>query len=234
MSLTVPGPKMIWHFGALGMDNSIFTCTDTSVNDPNCKLDTKPQPQWTENWTGDTNRAQIYNDWARLIELKINETVFEGDYTITSGNLTPRIDIFDESLAPTELNHVVILANFDVIAQTIDTNFPESGNWFDLMDTEGNTTYSASTISIAPGQFRIFGNTSSTLAITDVDRDEDFTITPNPVSSIFKINKSISELHIYDLSGKLIIHYNGELSAEKSYDISSLTAGMYLVKIKNK
>jgi hypothetical protein len=233
VSLTVPGPKMIWHFGALGMDNSIFTCTDTSVNDPNCKLDTKPQPQWAENWTGDTNRAQIYNDWARLIELKINEAVFEGDYTITSGNLTPRIDVFDESLAPTELNHVVILANFDVIAQTIDTNFPDSGNWFDLMDTEGNTTYSASTISIAPGQFRIFGNTSSTLAITDVDRDEDVTITPNPVSSIFKINKSISNLHIYDLSGKLIMHFNGELSAEDSYDISDLTAGMYIVKITN-
>ena len=233
VSLTIPGPKMIWHFGALGMDNSIFTCTDTSVNDPNCKLDTKPQPQWVENWAGDTNRAQIYNDWARLIELKINEAVFEGDYTITSGNLTPRIEIFDETLASTELNHVVILANFDVIVQTIDTNFPESGNWFDLMDTEGNTTYSASTISIAPGQFRIFGNTSSTLAITDVDKDDNFSITPNPVSSTFKINKSISNLHIYDISGKLIVQFNRALSADESYDISDLTAGMYIVKITN-
>ncbi len=233
VSLTVPGPKMIWHFGALGMDNSIFTCTDTSVNDPNCKLDTKPQPQWVENWTGDTNRVQIYNDWARLIQLKINEAVFEGDYTITSGNLTPRIEIFDETLAPTELNHVVILANFDVITQTIDTNFPESGNWFDLMDTDGNTTYSASTVSIAPGQFRIFGNTSSTLAIPNVDKDDNFSITPNPVSSTFKINKSISNLHIYDLSGKLIVQVNRALSADESYDISDLTAGMYIVKITN-
>ena len=56
VSLTIPGPKMIWHFGALGMENSIFTCADGSVNDPGCKLDTKPQPQWTENWLGDPNR----------------------------------------------------------------------------------------------------------------------------------------------------------------------------------
>ena len=233
VSLTVPGPKMIWHFGALGMDNSIFTCTDTSVNNPDCKLDTKPQPQWVENWTDDANRIKIYNDWARLIELKINEAVFEGDYSITSGNLTPRIEIFDETLSDTALHHVIILANFDVVTQTIDTNFPESGNWFDLMDTEGNTTYSGSTINIAAGQFRIFGNTASTLSIPLSEKVEELSITPNPVSSAFKINKSISELHIYDLSGKLIMEFNGELAAEERYDISALTAGMYLVKITN-
>ena len=46
MSLTIPGPKMIWHFSDLGMENSLFTCYDGSVNEPDCKLDTKPQPQW--------------------------------------------------------------------------------------------------------------------------------------------------------------------------------------------
>ena len=28
ISLTIPGPKMIWHFSDLGMDNSLFTCYD--------------------------------------------------------------------------------------------------------------------------------------------------------------------------------------------------------------
>src|SRR5690606_25464189 len=96
VSLTIPGPKMIWHFGALGMDNSIFTCENGTVNEPggtdgDCKLSTKPQPQWVENWLGDTNRNKIYNDWSRLNELKVNEAVFEGDYVIESGNLTPKI-----------------------------------------------------------------------------------------------------------------------------------------------
>lgn len=31
VSLTIPGPKMIWHFGALGMENSIYTCNNGSV-----------------------------------------------------------------------------------------------------------------------------------------------------------------------------------------------------------
>src|SRR5690606_4978306 len=83
VTLTVPGPKMIWHFGELGMENSIFSCIDGSVNghdgsDVNCKLDTKPQPQWTENWLGDTKRGKIYKDWARMIQLKTEEAVFKG------------------------------------------------------------------------------------------------------------------------------------------------------------
>ena len=58
MSILVPGPKMIWHFGELGWQNSIFTCNNGTVNLPNdaisgdCKLDTKPQPQWANNWLG--------------------------------------------------------------------------------------------------------------------------------------------------------------------------------------
>ena len=45
---SVLGPKMIWHFSELGMNQSLFTCNDGTVGD--CKLDTKPQPQWSENW----------------------------------------------------------------------------------------------------------------------------------------------------------------------------------------
>ena len=77
VSVMVPGPKMIWHFGDLGMNNSIFTCNNGTVNTPDdatpgdCKLDTKPQPQWVNNWITDAVRAQIYDDWSRLHKLKI-------------------------------------------------------------------------------------------------------------------------------------------------------------------
>ena len=96
VTLTIPGPKMIWHFGELGMENSIYTCNDGSVNDSSgnngdCKLDTKPQPQWVNNWQTDPLRSEIYNSWSRLNALKINEAVFEGSYSINSGTLTPRI-----------------------------------------------------------------------------------------------------------------------------------------------
>lgn len=233
VSITVPGPKMLWHFAPLGMDNSIFTCPNGSVDDDGCKLDTKPQPQWTENWLGNANRRQIYDDWARLIDLKINEPVFEGDYAITSGNLTPRIDIFDTSLPSGEIQNVVILANFDVIARTINTNFPTGGNWFDLMDESGNTTYNASTINIPAGQFRIFGNLPSTLNSEAFTADGTFSIYPNPVNTSFKTNKALERLQIFDITGKLVKSFNGEFTKNDTYDISDLGPSLYLVKIEN-
>ncbi|WP_026754906.1 alpha-amylase family glycosyl hydrolase [Sediminibacter sp. Hel_I_10] len=238
VTITVPGPKMVWHFGDLGMDNSIFTCFNGTVNEPggtdgDCKLDTKPQPQWTENWLNDASRNQIYNDWARLNALKINEPVFEGDYTITSGALTPRIDVFDTALPTTQLRNVIVLANFDVTTRTINTNFPTEGTWYDLMDASGNTTYSGATINIPAGQFRIFGNQPATLTVDQVATETTFGIFPNPANSAFKINKAISQLEIFDITGKLIKSFQGDFSQNDAFNISNLNQGLYLVKIKN-
>lgn len=242
VSLTIPGPKMIWHFGALGMENSIFTCANGTVNEPggsdgDCKLDTKPQPQWVENWIGDSNRNQIYNDWARLNQLKIDEAVFEGDYTINSGNLTPKIYIYDDALPATSLKNVVILANFDVISQNVVPNFPYTGTWYDLMDETGttsiNVTNTAATITIPAGQFRIFGNQASTLSIENPNFTSDFKIYPNPANHAFKINKDVVELNIYDITGKLVKTLKGNFTPNDSFDISELTQSLYLVKIKN-
>ncbi|WP_460217741.1 alpha-amylase family glycosyl hydrolase [Psychroserpens sp. MEBiC05023] len=235
VSLTIPGPKMLWHFSSLGMDDSIWTCSDGNVDIGNdgCKLDTKPQPQWSENWLGDANRKQIYDDWARLIALKINEPVFEGDYAITSGNLTPRIDVFDTSIPTTDLRNVIVLANFDVVDQTINTSFPTGGTWYDLMDNTGSTTYSASTINIPAGQFRIFGNQPATLSTNVFNANSTFNIYPNPVNTSFKTNKTISSLQIFDITGKLVKSFNGDFTEADTYDISDLTQSIYLVKIEN-
>lgn len=233
MTLTVPGPKMIWHFGALGMENSLFTCPNGSVDNPDCKLDTKPQPQWTENWLANSNRNQIYNDWARLNTLKINEPVFEGDYTITSGSLTPRIDIYDTTLPNSEIQNVIVLANFDVVSRTINTNFPTGGTWYDLMDETGNTTYSASTINIPAGQFRIFGNLPSTLSDDSFTSEDTFSIFPNPVNTSFKTNKAFQSLQLFDITGKLVKSFNGDFTKNDSFDISNLSPSLYLVKIEN-
>ncbi|GAB4162399.1 MAG: hypothetical protein Tsb0033_21330 [Winogradskyella sp.] len=242
VSVMVPGPKMIWHFGDLGMENSIFTCSNGTVNlpggnDGDCKLDTKPQPQWVNNWLTDAIRSQIYEDWSRLHKLKIEEPVFEGDYSITSGDFTPRIDIFDNSIPTNELRNVIILANFDVNTQTVSTNFPGgvTSTWYDLMDPTGNTTVSNSTtsLSIPAGQFRILGNQpSSVLSINDEDFSV-FTIYPNPAQSTFGINTNVSDVEIYDLSGKLVKAFKGDFTKSDTFDISTLNTGMYIVKIEN-
>ncbi|RXJ49907.1 alpha-amylase family glycosyl hydrolase [Gelidibacter gilvus] len=239
VTLTVPGPKMIWHFGELGMENSIFTCNDGTVNVPggpdgDCKLDTKPQPQWTQNWTGDTNRNKIYNDWARIIALKTNEPVFKGDYTMTSNNLTPSIEIFDTTLPTSSLNRVIVLANFDVTAKTMNTTIPTGQTWYDLMDANGSTTYNSESVSIAAGQFRIFGNKASTLSTDSFENISGFAIYPNPANTTFKVNKDVSMLEIYDLTGKRIKSFRGDFTPSNSFDISDLNQSIYLIKIENK
>ena len=242
VSLTVPGPKMIWHFGDLGMQNSIYTCNNGTVNEPggtdgDCKLDTKPQPQWSENWLANSNRNKIYNDWSRINYLKINEAVFEGDYTINSGNLTPTILIKDDALPSTQLKDVVILANFDVNSQNITPNFPYTGDWYDLMDATGSTfinvTSVTNPITVAAGQFKMYGNKAPTLSVENEELSLSFKIYPNPVNNSFNINKNANELRIYDLTGKLVKTFKGEFTQNKSFDISELNDSIYLVKIKN-
>ncbi|GAB5565489.1 MAG: hypothetical protein Wins2KO_25520 [Winogradskyella sp.] len=243
VSVMVPGPKMIWHFGDLGMENSIFTCSNGTTNFPgdgdgngDCKLDTKPQPQWVNDWLNDAVRSEVYADWARLHQLKIDEAVFEGDYSITSGSFTPRIDIFDTNIPTSELRNVIILANFDVVNQTVSTNFPSgvTSTWYDLMDPTGNTTISnnTATISIPAGQFRILGNQPSTLSIQNEEL-VGFKVYPNPTSTAFNVNANVSNIEIYSLTGKLVKSFKGDFMQSDNFDISNLNTGMYIVKVEN-
>jgi len=234
VSLTVPGPKMIWHFGDLGMENSINTCSDGSVAD--CKLDTKPQPQWDDNWLANANRSQIYNDWARLNELKVHEDVFEGNYSITSNNLTPKIYIWDDALPASKLKNVVVLSNFDVNSQNITPNFPYIGVWYDLMDSSGNTsinvTSTTTPINIAAGQFKIYGNKTSTLSVDDIILDKYFVdLYPNPVKNTFQLSKETQLIEVFDVMGKLVKQFKGDFSSNEIFNISSLSKAMYFVKI---
>ena len=237
VSLTIPGPKMIWHFGDLGMNNSIYTCSDGSVNTEidaisgNCKLDTKPQPQWTNDWMNVSQRRQIYNDWSKLNALKIQEPVFEGDYSITSGTLTPKIYIWNNALTSTELKNVVVLANFEVTTQSIVPNFPYTGTWYNLMDnTTFEVTNTASPISIAAGQFKIYGNKPSTLSIDNELVDGGIQLYPNPTSSIFKLNVQAEKVQIFDVSGKQIKEFIG--NENNAYNVSDLIPAMYFVRIQ--
>lgn len=239
-SLLVPGPKMIWHFAALGMQYSIYDCNNGTVNTEsdstpgNCKLNTKPQPQWTENWLGVSQRAKIYNDWAKMIELKINEPVFEGNYTITpdANNVKQRIYIYDNALPSTQLKNVVVLCNFSVANLTMIPAFPYTGTWYNLMDnTSINVTDVNATIAINSGQFLIYGNKlATTLATTDLEITKELSLSPNPTSNYFTINAYTSKVQIFSLTGQLVKSFVNNFTNESQFEISDLNKGIYLVK----
>lgn len=245
VSLTIPGPKMIWHFGELGMENSIYTCNngnvnDTSGSDGDCKLDTKPQPQWDNNWLTEATRSQVYSDWARLNDLKVNQPVFEGQYVINNttnpdvNTLTPRIFISDNSIPSDQLNNVVILANFNVTSQNITPDFPSTGTWYDLMDatnsTSINVTSTTAPITIPAGQFKIYGNAApQNLSTEEFALTSTFKLYPNPSSTSFSVNKIVNNVQIMDVSGKLIKYFKGRFNAGHKFSIHNLAKGLYLV-----
>ena len=189
VSLLIPGPKMIWHFGELGMQQSLNTCQDGSVGD--CKLDTKPQPQWEENWLNIAQRRQIYDDWSKINDLKINNDVFKANSAISphnNNNLLQRIYIWDDNLPNTSLKNVVILANFDVTTQNFISDFPYTGVWYNLMD---NTTFQVNNtnqqISLNPGEFKIFGNQDAVLSKSKYNLITGLQLTQNPVNDFIQI-----------------------------------------------
>lgn len=240
ISLLIPGPKMIWHFADLGYDDSIYTCTDGTVNTEadvttgDCKLSTKPQEQWTNNWLTTPNRLQVYNDWKRLIQLKIDEPVFEGDYAISPdvSNIKQRVYVYNNSFPSTQLKNVVIITNFSVATQNVNPSFPYTGNWYNLMDnTPYVVTNATATISLPPGGFRVYGNQpATTLGNNEFNPINKISLFPNPTSGLFTINGEVAKVQVFSITGQLVKSFNAISSEGYQFDINDLNRGVYLVK----
>jgi hypothetical protein len=249
VSLLVPGPKMIWHFGDLGWEKSIWACTDGTVNSDydngvptgDCKLATKQQPQWVNNWLGDVNRNKIYFDWAKMISLKTTEAVFNANITANSGfdiqsgnTFTPRLFIWDNTMPATQLKNVVVLTNFDVNTQNVIPNFPYTGTWYNLMNNSTfEVTSTTATIAIEAGGFRIYGNKPSTLGTDTFEVNGEIYLYPNPASNYFTLNIATSKVEIYSISGQLVKSFNVNQTKENQFPINDLNKGMYIVKALN-
>ena len=247
-SILVPGPKMIWHFAELGNNQSIYTCADGSVNTENdatsgdCKLATKAQVQWTQNWLADNRRASILNDWSKLIKLKTSEPVFVGDHAISpesSNNFKQRIYIYNNTFTTAQLRNVVVLANFSPSDLTINPNFPTDVytypmTWYDLMNNNTAITITTPTdlVTVNSGRFRVFGNRPATLSSEDYNAfTPDVIVYPNPVKNSFAINQEADSVEIYNLTGQLVGNY-AAISANQVINIDYLQSGIYLVKVK--
>lgn len=245
-SILVPGPKMIWHFGELGNNQSIYTCSNGTVNDEStffpgdCKLDTKEQVQWTQNWLADTRRTSILSDWSKMIKLKTTEQVFMGDHAISpdGNNVKQRIYIYDNSIPTSQLRNVVVIANFSVANLTINPSFPTDVysypmTWYDLMNNNAPVVINSPTdaITVNSGRFRVFGNKPSTLSSNDFASIQNtISIYPNPSKNSFAISQDAEKIEIYNIAGQLVNTYNN-VTKNQPIDSTTLETGLYLVKI---
>lgn len=160
---TVPGPKMIWQFGELGYDVSI---------DFNGRVGNKPI-RWE--YANDPNRKKIYNTWSRINKMKVSEPIFETtNFTLDLGNTNglKKIQLTYDAATGNEIKYITIIANFGVATQSINPSFQETGTWHELID--GNTPYevanTSSEITLAPGEYRVYGN-NPFINANDLDDD---------------------------------------------------------------
>ncbi|SHI77104.1 Por secretion system C-terminal sorting domain-containing protein [Mesonia phycicola] len=229
---TVPGPKMIWQFGELGYDTSIFTCEDGTIpTDDSCKLSEKPDG-W--DFLTETNRTNLYNAYADMIELKKNNEIFAtGNITmdVDNSNGLKSIHLENTNATGSEIEYVTIIGNFGVTTQSIDPEFQETGTWYNLMN--GNS-YQVSnvntTISLVPGEYYIYANEEYTLSTKSTEAST-IVLYPNPSNGSIYLTEEVDTLQIYDLTGKQIISEN-KILTNQAINVSVLPTGIYLVQLE--
>jgi hypothetical protein len=175
--LTIPGPKMLWHFQELGYDYAY-----NYNNDP---LGPKPI-RW--DYYADPDRKNLYNNFAALIELKKNNPAFSSDnYSLYQVGKAKRVNIQNSDM------DVVVLGNFDLSPQAIDPNFTKTGTWYEFFKgtTVEVTAASQNTpISLLQGEYRLYtsklvSRPAFLTGVEDVTGDDSsagllFDVYPNP------------------------------------------------------
>jgi hypothetical protein len=224
----VPGPKMLWQFGELGYDKSINCAND--INNGSCRLERKPVA-WTLGYDTETDRNDLYNVTAKMIALKkqFPSTFNTDDFSFSLNGLVKRINLNDN----VGNLDVVIVANFDVTTQSVNPNFPTTGNWYDTFS--GNTlnvTNPTALLSLQPGEYRLYSQTQN-LSTDHVGSSERIKIYPNPTSTRFSLNKNSNRIVIYNLTGKQVKQFEGPFLKGTPFDVSNLSQGIYLMKITN-
>ncbi len=239
--LMVPGPKMIWQFGELGYDFSINRCTNGTIS-TDCRTDPKPVA-FEIGYDSQPNRKAIYDTWAKMLALRLANPVFNTKtFEVESGNLSPRIYIWDDALPVSTLKNVVILTNFSTESQNIVPDFPFTGNWVNLMDRSTLVVSNTSApITIEAGGFRIFGNTDPALATSEVAAENSkvtLNVIQNPViNTVAKLRYNAGEkgqIYIFDLSGKEVKNLlTLAKSGDMDVDVNGLSSGIYIVQLKS-
>lgn len=139
-----PGPKMLWQFGELGYDISI---------DQNGRTGDKPI-LW--NYNTDPNRRHLYSIYQKMINMKIKNKVFETtNFSYSLSGAVKTIQLLDPSA------NVEVIANFDVVPETVGISFPAAGTWYDNITGNSITIPTAiNNMTLAPGEYHVYSSTA--------------------------------------------------------------------------
>lgn len=218
----VPGPKMVWMFGERGYDVSI-----DSID----RVAPKP-PKWE--YMEDVNRAYLYNEYAKLIKLKLTEAVFETtDFTQNMSGTVKQL-----SLNMPESN-VRIVANFGTTILPTTPKFSRVGYWYN--HTKGDSVNVKDVnmvINLGPGEFRIFSEKKMSgfeynTALGDLLPEANLLqIYPSPFGATinFASLQSIHKVEIFSIMGERLVATSTD-SQIVEIDTATLPKGMYVARV---
>ena len=224
---TIPGPKMIWQFGELGYDISI---------EQNGRTGNKPI-LW--NYLSNQNRRDVYDTWTKLITLKLKYDIFEtSDFTLDVSNSNGLKKIHLTNASATDIQNVVVIGNFGVTTQSISPFFQQTGTWYNLLDNNATVIVTSTTasMSLAPGEFKVYGNNPATLSNVnpEIEFVSPINVYPNPAKSNFSLSNKTLEVELYDVTGKQVKKYTNEIIKTNLFEVSELNKGIYFIRLKNK
>jgi len=228
---TIPGPKMVWQFGELGYD--------VDIDEP-CRVCRKPI-HWEYYYH--PNRNYLYQVFAALIKLRIEEDLFETtDFSLTVSGAMKKMHLNSASMNAT------IIGNFDLVENTIDPAFQHTGTWYEYFThTSFEVTDVNESISLAPGEYRIYTDVelerpdiTAIRPVAEYNPAEACTLYPNPCEGEinFKVKSAGNiRFELYGVDGELIVRK--QLYATDSQKINlniknespAIGNGMYIYKI---
>ncbi|WBO85573.1 DUF4961 domain-containing protein [Hymenobacter yonginensis] len=233
--LTIPGPKMIWQFGELGYDVGINF---------NGRTGQKPI-RW--NYQTEPARRRLYNVYAALNALRVNEPAFESRTFTISGRVNLKtIRITDPSM------NVVVLGNFGVQADSITPSFPNTGKWYNYLRGDSITVTNVDKrLPLGPGEYGVYtsrrvklpaavvlSNKPSRLTTADLR----LTAAPNPVATTATVQYTLTSaapvtVTVTNLLGAsaqkpVVLARQSSGPHELQLPVSGLANGVYLVRLQ--
>lgn len=243
---TIPGPKMLWQFGEVGYDFSIFTCENGTVlpNNDGCKLSPKPV-RW--DYYNNPDRRRLFDVKRALIHLKKTYDAFSTtNFTL---NVASGARKTIHLLHP-EMN-VAVQGNFNVTDMQILNPFPHTGWWYEYFRGDSiEVTNTADPLSFTPGEYRLYTSVKLppppggfVTSNTEIVRNTfGLQVMPNPSpqglgQAAFAIERGGEvRLDVLDLLGRPVagLLHNGRLGAgEHFFDLpQGLPAGAYLIRLQ--
>lgn len=245
---TIPGPKMMWQFEELGYDYSINYCQNGTINN-NCRTDPKPI---TWNYYTNPNRKALYDVYAKLLALRKVPNFLS---TFTSNQITYNLSgAFKWLQVNTDSLKLMVIGNFDVVAQSGNVTFPTAGTWYNYLPGGTKTATGAQeNITLQPGEYYVYLNRDvANLIATPVRnvnsaiRNMRVSIYPNPVNYFATVEYDLPEsgnvnVSVYNMMGqRLGVLFNGfkPRGAQRlplnsaSFNTQKLANGNYVLQIE--